>query len=59
MKVDRIFPSKDCHCPYDHIFLFSREMGTLERTRRYICKNLLNLDCQDSIRFDIYLVHYK
>ena len=22
--------------------------------KRYVCKNLLNLDCQDSICFDIY-----
>ena len=28
--------------------------GTLERARRYVCKNLLNLDCLDSIRFDIF-----
>ena len=28
--------------------------GTLERARRYVCKNLLNLNCQDSIYFDIF-----
>ena len=33
--------------------------GTLERARRYVCKNLLNLDCQDSIRFNIYQVANK
>ena len=33
--------------------------GILERARRYGCKNLLNLDCQDSIRFGICLVVYK
>ena len=27
---------------------------TLERTRRYVCKNLLNFDCQNSIRFGIF-----
>ena len=30
--------------------------GTLERARRYVWKNLSNLDCQDSIRFNIYQV---
>ena len=25
--------------------------GTLERARRYVCKNVLNLNCQDSICF--------
>ena len=29
---------------------------TLERERRYICKNLLNLDFQDSICFGIFQV---
>ena len=33
--------------------------GTLERARRYVCKNLLNLDCLDSIRFDIFQVAYN
>ena len=33
--------------------------GTLERARRYICKNLLNFDCQDSILFGIFQVTYK
>ena len=32
---------------------------TLEHVSRYVCKNLLNLDCQDSIRFCIYQVAYK
>ena len=30
--------------------------GTLERARRHVCKDLLNLDCHDSIRFDIFQV---
>ena len=30
--------------------------GTLEIARRYDCKNLLNLGCQESIRFDIFQV---
>ena len=29
---------------------------TLERARRHVSKNLLNLNCQDSIRFDIFQV---
>ena len=33
--------------------------GTLERATRYVYKNLLNLDCQDSIRFGIYQVACK
>ena len=32
------------------------KLGTLERARRYICKELLNLDCQDSIRFGVFQV---
>ena len=30
--------------------------GTIERAKRYACRNLLNLDCQDSIRFGIFQV---
>ena len=33
--------------------------GRLDRANRYVYKNLLNLDCQDSIRFDIYQVAHK
>ena len=33
--------------------------GTLERARRYVCKNLLNLDCENSIRFGTYQVAFK
>ena len=33
--------------------------GRLDRASRYVYKNLLNLDCQDSIRFDIYQVAHK
>ena len=33
--------------------------GTLERAIKYVCKNLLYFDCQDSIRFGIYQVAYK
>ena len=29
----------------DHRFLFSREIGKLKRAKRYVCKNVLNLDC--------------
>ena len=31
-------------------------MGALKHARRYACKNVLNLDCQDSIHFGIYQV---
>ena len=31
----------------------------LERARRYVWKSVLNLDCQDSIRFNIYQVANK
>ena len=31
----------------------------IERARRYVSKNLINLDSQDSIRFGIYQVAYK
>ena len=54
MKNGQIFPSKVYHFQYDHRFLFSRERGTLKRARRYVCKNLLNMDCQNSIRFGIF-----
>ena len=33
--------------------------GALERARRYAFKNLLNLYCQNSIRFGIFQVVYK
>ena len=29
---------------------------TLEHASRYVCKNLLNLDCQDSIHFGLFQV---
>ena len=45
MKNGHTFPSKICHFQYDHRFLFSREMGKVERAMRCVCKNLLNLDC--------------
>ena len=32
---------------------------TLERAIKYVCKNLLCFDCQDSIRFGIYQDAYK
>ena len=47
MKNGQIFPSKVCHFQYDH---------RLEHASRYICKNLLNLDCQDSIHFGLFQV---
>ena len=30
--------------------------GTLERARRHVCKNTLNLDCRDSNCFGIFQV---
>ena len=33
--------------------------GTLERARRYVCKNSFSLDCQYSIRSGIFQVAYK
>ena len=53
----QIFSSKVYHFQYDHRYHFTilvEKQGTLERARRYVCKNLLNLDCLDSIRFDIF-----
>ena len=35
------------------VFLVEK-WGTLECTRRYASKNLLNLECQDSVRFEIF-----
>ena len=37
-------------------FFLVEKWGTLERAWRYACRNLLNLDCQDSIHFDIFQV---
>ena len=56
IKNGHIFPSK--------VFLFNKitdsflveKWGTLECARRYVCKNLLNLDFQDSICFGIFQV---
>ena len=33
-----------------------KKWGTLEVVRRQDCKNLLNLGCQDSIRFGIFQI---
>ena len=37
-------------------YFLVEKWGTLERERKYVYKNVLNLDCQDSIRFGIYQV---
>ena len=50
-----IFSLKVCHFQYDHWLLFSTEMENIN-ARRYVCKNLYNLDCQDSICRDIFQV---
>ena len=52
----KISLSKGFYFQYDHRFLFSRETGTLEHVKRYVWKNSLNLDCQDSISFGIFQV---
>ena len=44
---------------YPQIFFLAEKWRTIERARRYVCKNLLNLDSQDSIRFGICQVAYK
>ena len=54
MKNSQIFPSKVCHFQYDHRFFLVEKWWTLGRWRRYNCKNLFNLDYQDSICFAIY-----
>ena len=46
MKNGHIFPSK---VQYHHRFLFSREMESIRAS--YVCKNVLNFNCQDSICF--------
>ena len=52
-----IFSCRCFHFQYDNRFFFNREMGgTLGRAKRCACRNLLNLDCQDSIRFSIFQV---
>ena len=33
--------------------------GTLERAKRNVCKSLLDLDCQGSIRLGMFYVAYK
>ena len=35
------------------------KLETSERTRSYVGKNLLNSDCQDSIRFGMFQAAYK
>ena len=48
MKKGQIFPGNVCHFQYDYRFFLVEKWGTLERARRYTCRNLLNLDCLDS-----------
>ena len=49
IKNCKIFPSNVYHFQYDQRFVFKRET-----CKEYICKNLLNLDCQGSICFEIF-----
>ena len=57
MKNDKIFPSNVFSVITD--FFLEEKWGILERVKRYVYKNLLNLDCQDSIPFSIFQVSYK
>ena len=59
MKNGHIFPLKVSHFQHFTDFFLVEKWGTLERARKYVFKNLLNLDCQGSIRFDIFQVAYK
>ena len=60
MKNDHIFPWRVCHfqlslCHFNHKdYLLVEKWGTLEHARRCPCKNLLNVDCQDSICFTFF-----
>ena len=54
IKNDRIFLSNVCRFQYDHRFLFSIEMGNIRTCKEYVCKNVLKLDCQDSIELGIF-----
>ena len=60
--MPKFFLKTFVHFQYDHRFLFSKEMRNIRMckdAKRYVCKNLLNLDCQERIRFGIYQVAYK
>ena len=57
IKNDKIFPSNVFSMITD--FFLEDKWGILERVRRYVHKNLLNLDYQDSIPFSIFQVSYK
>ena len=56
MKTGQIFPSKVCRFQYNHRFFLSRKWETLEHLVRQVCKNVLSLDCQDSIHFGMFQV---
>ena len=51
-KNDQIVPSKVCYFQYDHRIFFKN----WECVNRYVLKNVLNLDCHDSICFGIFQV---
>ena len=59
MKNGHIFPLKVSHFQHFTDSFLVEKWGTLERARKYVFKNLLNLDCQGSIRFGIFQVAYK
>ena len=59
MKIGQIFLQKFVILNVITDSFLAEKWGTLERARRYIYKNLLNLDCHDSIRFGVYQVAFK
>ena len=56
MKNGKIFLADVCHFQYDHRFFIVEKWGALECARWYACRNLLNLNFQDSIRAVIFQV---
>ena len=59
MKNYQVFSSRFYNFQYFTDSFSVERRGKLERGRRYVCKNLLSLDFQDSIRFGIFQAAYK
>ena len=55
MKNGQIFPAKVFLFPYDHRFLFSREMGNIRTCREVRLQKPIKFS-QDSIGFGIFQV---
>ena len=53
MKIGQIFLQKFVILNMITDSFLAEKWGTLERARRYIYKNLLNLDCHESIHFGV------